>query len=221
MEYIDKSPLFKNLEKEEIEVQLAAVGAVKKFYEKDSYLFVQEDYPEKLYVLVEGSVAVSNIEEDGKRTIVNIFKKSGTVFGEVYVFMENRMYDYSCVALKDSVVLEIPKEEFLDYKNWDEPFVKVMIRNMINVLSQKAFYLNTKNLILSELTLRQKLMRFFQQNEQNGKVILKYNREELADYLGTTRPSVSREINKMKKEGLIDVRGKIVYLLKKGEDRDE
>ena len=29
MEYIDKSPLFKNLEKEEIEVQLAAVGAVK------------------------------------------------------------------------------------------------------------------------------------------------------------------------------------------------
>ena len=52
------------------------------------------------------------------------------------------------------------------------------------------------------------------------KVFLKYNREELADYLGTTRPSVSREINKMKKEGLIDVRGRIVYLLN-GEIADE
>ena len=172
-----------------------------------------EEFPEKLYILVEGSVAISNIEEDGKRTIVNIFKESGTVFGEVYVFMEERVYDYSCVALRDTTVLEIPKDTFLDYRNWDNPTIKVMIRNMINVLSQKAFYLNTKNLILSELTLRQKLLRFFEQNENSGKVLLKYNREELADYLGTTRPSVSREINKMKKEGLIDVRGRIVYLL--------
>ncbi len=221
MNYIEKSPLFKNLEQEETKRQLAAIGAVKNFYEKDSYVFIQEELPEKLYVLVEGSVAVSNIEEDGKRTIVNIFKESGTVFGEVYVFMEGREYDYSCVALKDSVVLEIPKNTFLDYKNWDDPTVKIMIRNMINVLSQKAFYLNTKNLILSELTLRQKLLRFFYQNEEEGKVFLKYNREELADYLGTTRPSVSREINKMKKEGLIDVRNKVVYLLNKGENANE
>lgn len=213
MNYLEKCPLFKNLEKEEVKEQLTAMGAVKNLYGKDSNIFEQEEFPEKLYILVEGSVAISNIEEDGKRTIVNIFKESGTVFGEVYVFMEERAYDYSCVALRDTTVLEIPKDTFLDYRNWDNPTIKVMIRNMINVLSQKAFYLNTKNLILSELTLRQKLLRFFEQNENSGKVLLKYNREELADYLGTTRPSVSREINKMKKEGLIDVRGRIVYLL--------
>lgn len=213
MNYLEKCPLFKNLETEEVKEQLTAMGAVKNLYGKDSNIFEQEEFPEKLYILVEGSVAISNIEEDGKRTIVNIFKESGTVFGEVYVFMEERAYDYSCVALRDTTVLEIPKDTFLDYRNWDNPTIKVMIRNMINVLSQKAFYLNTKNLILSELTLRQKLLRFFEQNENSGKVLLKYNREELADYLGTTRPSVSREINKMKKEGLIDVRGRIVYLL--------
>ena len=213
MNYLEKCPLFKNLEKEEVKEQLTVMGAVKNLYGKDSNIFEQEEFPEKLYILVEGSVAISNIEEDGKRTIVNIFKESGTVFGEVYVFMEERVYDYSCVALRDTTVLEIPKDTFLDYRNWDNPTIKVMIRNMINVLSQKAFYLNTKNLILSELTLRQKLLRFFEQNENSGKVLLKYNREELADYLGTTRPSVSREINKMKKEGLIDVRGRIVYLL--------
>lgn len=220
MNYLEKCPLFKNLEKEEVKEQLTAMGAVKNLYGKDSNIFEQEEFPEKLYILVEGSVAISNIEEDGKRTIVNIFKESGTVFGEVYVFMEERVYDYSCVALRDTTVLEIPKDTFLDYRNWDNPTIKVMIRNMINVLSQKAFYLNTKNLILSELTLRQKLLRFFEQNESGGKVFLKYNREELADYLGTTRPSVSREINKMKKEGLIDVRGRIVYLLN-GEIADE
>ena len=161
MNYLEKCPLFKNLEKEEVKEQLTAMGAVKNLYGKDSNIFEQEEFPEKLYILVEGSVAISNIEEDGKRTIVNIFKESGTVFGEVYVFMEERAYDYSCVALRDTTVLEIPKDTFLDYRNWDNPTIKVMIRNMINVLSQKAFYLNTKNLILSELTLRQKLLRFF------------------------------------------------------------
>ena len=31
------------------------------------------------------------------------------------------------------------------------------------------------------------------------------NREELADYLGTTRPSLSRELMNMQEEGLIEV----------------
>ena len=38
------------------------------------------------------------------------------------------------------------------------------------------------------------------------------NREELADYLGTTRPSLSRELMKMQEEGLIRVEKKFIYI---------
>lgn len=217
MEYLQKCSLFNNTDQVNLVKKLKENGATESFYEKDSYVFEQGELPEKLYILLEGSVAVSNIEEDGKRTIVNIFKERGTVFGEVYVFLEGRDYDYSCVALKDTRVFEIPKKILLRYENWENKDIKIMIRNMLDVLSRKALYLNEKNLILSELTLRQKLIRFFEQNKKDNIVQLKYSREELADYLGTTRPSVSREINKMKNEGLIDINGRTVYILNKGE----
>jgi CRP-like cAMP-binding protein len=37
------------------------------------------------------------------------------------------------------------------------------------------------------------------------RLLLNMNREELADYLGTTRPSLSRELMNMQEDGLIDV----------------
>ena len=38
------------------------------------------------------------------------------------------------------------------------------------------------------------------------------NREELSDYLGVTRPSLSRTLMEMQKQGLIRVKGKTIWM---------
>ena len=38
------------------------------------------------------------------------------------------------------------------------------------------------------------------------------NREQMADFLGVTRPSLSRELAAMRDEGLLDIRGKTIAL---------
>ncbi len=43
--------------------------------------------------------------------------------------------------------------------------------------------------------------------------LLEHNQVQLADYMAVTRPALSKEINKMVKEGLIEVNKKVVTLL--------
>ena len=206
------SDLFKNLTKEEIDSFIKENKGLRRSLKRGEEVFSQGEIPNYLFILEDGSVVVENISENGNRSIVNRFSNPGTVFGEVYLYLPERSYDYSCVCDVDSTILAIPKTALVmsgdNFKN-----IKV-INNMLLILSQKAFYLNQKLLIQSGKTLREKLSRFFLSNSKESSLELEFNREELADFFGVTRPSISREIMNMKRDGLIDVVGSKVILNK-------
>ena len=46
----------------------------------------------------------------------------------------------------------------------------------------------------------------------DGTVALAMNREELADWLNIARPSLSRELMRMQKDGFIEIKGKQIYI---------
>ncbi|WP_055078657.1 Crp/Fnr family transcriptional regulator [Lagierella massiliensis] len=206
------SDLFKNLTKEEIDSFIKENKGLRRSLKRGEEVFSQGETPNYLFILEEGSVVVENISENGNRSIVNRFSKPGTVFGEVYLYLPERSYDYSCVCDVDSTILAIPKTALVmsgdNFKN------SKVVNNMLLILSEKAFYLNQKLLIQSGKTLREKLSRFFLSNSKESSLELEFNREELADFLGVTRPSISREIMNMKRDGLIDVVGNKVILNK-------
>ena len=206
------SDLFKNLTKEEIDSFIKENKGLRRSLKRGEEVFSQGEIPNYLFILEEGSVVVENISENGNRSIVNRFSKPGTVFGEVYLYLPERPYDYSCVCDVDSTILSIPKTAFV--MNDDNFKNSKVVNNMLLILSQKAFYLNQKLLIQSGKTLRGKLSRFFLSNSKESSLELEFNREELADFLGVTRPSISREIMNMKRDGLIDVVGNKVILNK-------
>ena len=81
---------------------------------------------------------------------------------------------------------------------------------MLKILSRKAFFLNQKVLILSSFTLRQKIASYLLQRVResglkNESLNLIFKREELADFIGTTRPSLSREMLLMQDDGIIEL----------------
>ncbi|SHH45125.1 cAMP-binding domain of CRP or a regulatory subunit of cAMP-dependent protein kinases [Anaerosphaera aminiphila DSM 21120] len=200
------SELFQGLSKEEVEVFLGESLAKKSVVKKGEKIFSQGDKPKYLYILEEGAVVVESISQSGKRSIVNIFKESGTVFGEVYLYLGDGVYDYSCSANENSVVLSIPREKLSFNEMSDSVKVKI-INNMLTILSKKALYLNKKLLIATSFSIREKLAKYFlEQAGESELVELSFTREELADYLGVTRPSISRELMNMNSEGLIEIR---------------
>ncbi len=205
--------LFKGLSESEIEDFLNENNAIVKYYNENEYIFQQGDIPEYLYILLNGVINVERMEISGKRIIANQFREDNTVFGEVYLYVEKREYDYSALAVKDSKVLKI-KKEALEFNKGDK-YSRTITNNMLSILSNKAFYLNQKLLIYSSFSLRQKLSKFFLLiSENKNSIELKLNREELADFLGVARPSVSRELMNMQDDGIIKIEKNKVTLNK-------
>lgn len=72
----------------------------------------------------------------------------------------------------------------------------------------------TRLRILSYKNLRSRFVYYLTEHKTApDQALLEHNQVQLAEYLGVTRPALSKEINKMIKEGLISVDKKVVTLL--------
>ena len=69
--------------------------------------------------------------------------------------------------------------------------------------------------ILSYKNIRSRFIAYLfeQRFGDDHSINMEHNQVELADYLGVTRPALTKEISKMAKEGLLSIRGKQVVLL--------
>lgn len=201
----DRSNLFRGVDEEALDAYLKKLGAREREVASGEYIFREEDEAKGLYILFEGMVEVEKNDGSGKRQMVNRFDKPDTVFGEVYLFLEDRPYDFACRAVKDSRLLFVPKEAF-------DPaggaLAQRLTQNMLQVLAKKAYFLNQKMLILSAGSIRKKIARHLLFKNPGGEPMMLMNREELADYLAVPRPSLSRELMKMHREGYIDLEGR-------------
>lgn len=203
---LKKSLLFYNMSNAEIEHSLECSKSQIVSYKKDEMIFYMDDKPEKLHVLIEGSVAVCYDSLSGKRNIITTINHEGDLFGEVFLFLDKQVYENYTVAVTDTKVLEMPKDYLYITCGKGCNFHTVLTSNMLSILAGKAYYLNQKLNILSGHTLRQKICKLLVRNStKDGNVELHMNREELADFLNVARPSLSRELMKMQDEKLIEI----------------
>lgn len=200
-------PLFKNLTEKDLKILEENIKIEEKTYEKGSYIFNQGDIKGDLYFLIEGSILVAKFDSNGKRSIIQTFNNKG-IFGEVYAYL-NEPFDFSALVQKKSKILVI--KEFRNLINEFMP--KSFLINYIDLISKKCLVLSQKNQITNQFTLRQKIANFLLIEEENNKIKLKQTREELADFLSTTRPSLSRELSNMADENIIKISGKDIYIL--------
>lgn len=200
-------PLFKNLTEKDLKILEENIKIEEKTYEKGSYIFNQGDVKGDLYFLIEGSILVAKFDSNGKRSIIQTFNNKG-IFGEVYAYL-NEPFDFSALVQKKSKIMVI--KEFRNLINEFMP--KSFLINYIDLISKKCLVLSQKNQITNQFTLRQKIANFLLIEEENNKIKLKQTREELADFLSTTRPSLSRELSNMAEENIIKISGKDIYII--------
>ena len=90
----------------------------------------------------------------------------------------------------------------------------MITRNMLEIQSEKNFSMTRKLHLLSGTTLRERIsLWLLEQAGEDNIVNLTMNREELADYLGTARPSLSRELMKMQQEKLIEADRSVIRII--------
>ena len=203
----DRNNLFSGVNEKDLTAHLNKCGAREREIPAGDYVFREGDEAKGLFILLDGAVEVEKNDFSGKRHMVNRFRQKGTVFGEVYLFLEDRPYDFACRAIEDCRLLFVPREAF---DPSESAVARKLVANMLSVLAKKAYFLNQKMVVLSAGSMEKKIARHLLFVNPTGEDFELMNREALADYLAVPRPSLSRTLMKMHREGLIDLDGRKV-----------
>lgn len=204
--------LFMGLSEDNIQDYLNKHSCLYRKYKAKNYIFRQNEKNEKIFILIAGEVVICKDFYTGHRHNVAVFNNAGEMFAEVYAFLQHQSIDYSAYARVDSTVLELPNAMFLQdgVKNNID---LIVLNNFIRILANKAYFLNQKLQILTAKTLRSKLSNLIIANiNDSGYWVMNMTREALADYLNVARPSLSRELMNMQKEGLIRIDANKIFV---------
>ncbi|MGL4655060.1 MAG: Crp/Fnr family transcriptional regulator [Sarcina sp.] len=209
-ENLKESKLFSSFSNEELQKLRDSNEYFIKSYKKDDVLFIEEEDCEHLSIILAGKVELQKLDSAGNILIVSSFE-TGNSFGEALLFGDRHQYPMSVIAKEDCTVIHIKKDYIFSLCTSNEVFLKELLR----LFSNKALILNSKLKQVSMKSLREMISHFLvtkYNQTQNPIITTHMSKKEWAEKLGVQRPSLSRELIKMKLEGLIEYNRKEVII---------
>lgn len=203
-------PLFNDLPKNIQQTLLDKLDYTVYQIERNEVILRQNTICKHLYILLKGKLRVDIIDALGNEVLIehivaprafatpHLFKKDGTLPATFTVMDEGIFF----TATKESVFSLISEHPDI-------------LKNFLCITGNCTKCTVTRLHALSHKNVRNRFIVYlFEQKQKDSNIIeIEHNQVQLADYLCVTRPALSKEINKMVKEGLIRIKGKKVELL--------
>ncbi|MBQ8907031.1 MAG: Crp/Fnr family transcriptional regulator [Clostridia bacterium] len=206
LDTVCRSPLFVNLSLQEVEEGLAFFRAYRQRYEKGT-LFHPTGTPLYAFGLVlSGTVRIFADDFHGEPMLM-ANPSVGEMFGESLSFLGVEDSPVYMVAAEDATVLWLYAEGLRSPLALRDGRGFLFYSRFTACLASRALSMNRRIQILSKPTLRLRLLTFFSQcEEQYGARTfhIPFDRAALASYLAVNRAALSRELSKMKEEGILD-----------------
>ncbi len=201
--------LFSGFENKELYTLLKKESLIQSFTENE-IIYLQNEKANTMDIILEGNIIIQNI--DAKGNILSITSLSqGDMLGGNLIFSNKNEYPMTIIAKTNVKLLKISKNTILDLSQVNKKF----LINLLELFSDKALVLTTKINSLAMKTIREKIMEFllFEVKRQNSNtIILSLSKKDLSERFGIERPSLQRELKKMKTEELIDYDAKSITL---------
>lgn len=203
---LKKCELFEGIEVKELHSLLVCLKPKMQSFSRNDFIVRSGDSLESLGIVLEGEASVFKETLKGDRLLMKNLGV-GEMFGEIAAFAQQTSWPALVKANTSVVILFIPKEKIVgqcaNLCGWHH----AMITNMLRVVSGRALVLSRKMDYLSIKTMRAKLATFLYEHylkKGAATFMLPMNRVQLADFLNVSRPSMSRELARMRDEGIID-----------------
>ena len=208
LEEVSKTSLFQGIDIDDIRVMLNCMKPRMCGYKRNDYIVTGGDAYDSVGIVVHGAATVSKENAQGNRIVMTILKQ-GDIFGEIIAFSSQTTWPATVQAQERCAVLFLPRGKIVGDCGCDRMCSghKAFIRNFLRVISERAIMLNKKVEYLTIKSMSGKISTYLlEQYKKQGNVelTLPLNRNELADFLNVSRPSMSREMSKMRDEGMIE-----------------
>jgi len=201
--------LFERISESDLEHMLKCLDSKQSAYEKNDIIFLTDDPISQIGIILSGNVQIIKEDYLGNSTILTELSV-GDIFGETIACAGVIKSPVTVLAITQCEVL------FIDYKKVVTTcstaciFHTRLIENMLKLLASKNLMLNQKIELISKRTTREKLISYFALQTKQSKrntFTIPFTRHELADYLCVDRSAMSRELSKMRDEGILNFKG--------------
>ena len=162
---------------------------------RGEFLFREGQLCNQVAIVVSGQVKISSISYSGSEVVFNVLEKD-EMFGNNLIFSDNPTYKGDVIALKDSVIVLIKKENLEYLLQSNREFLLVYL----NIQSNFGKKLNSTIKMLSFSSAEERFL--FYLHENKGEISY-HTITELADILHLKRETLSRVLTKLEKENAI------------------
>lgn len=180
-------------------------------YGKNNIIHFSGEVCSKLEIILSGNVMIERIDESGGIMAIAAFYKNEILGGNL-LFSKKPYYPMTITAKQETVILEIRKERLLDIFFQNQEF----LRCYLGYVSDHATILGDRIKHYVNITIRESILSYlkYEQKQQNSNCIkLIISKKALAERIGVQRTSLSRELAKMRQDGLIKYDAKTIELL--------
>ena len=198
---IRSTTLIKSLSGEDILTNLKSGKFKVTSYKKSSVVHFDGERCSKLEIILSGRVAVDRIDESGNLLTISAFYK-GDILGGNLLFSKSPYYPMTVSTQLPTDILEIDRETLFELF-CNNP---IFLRTYLELTSDRAFILGNKIKHYINKTIRESIMNYlnYESKIQNSnRIKLNTTKKSLAEKIGVQRTSLSRELAKMRDDGLI------------------
>lgn len=213
---LKNSMLFKDMNDKEITEAVNSLSVTKKFYKKDELILMAGSTTNFLGMVLSGSLTIEINDVWGNRTILSYVEK-GEFFAEAFAILQDELVsvdvnanEESEIALFDMSMLHILKQT---YREW----LLKLLNNLLLISVQKNMMLSQRSIHTSSKSARGRIMAFLNNTALKTKTTeftIPFNRQQMADYLNLDRSALSKELGKMRDDGMIKFRKNYFKIIK-------
>lgn len=203
-----KVPIFASLSDEDLS-RISAMIKHRK-YAKGQALILEEQPTDTLYIIQQGHVKLSKMTPQGKEQILHVLT-TGDFFGELNIFNSEELSNFSAYALQDTSICMLTKTD-MEQLITENPAISF---KLLKTVTKRLAH--TENLAQSLATKDPEIriacmileLSDIYGKQRGGRVHidLPLSREELANYVGVTRETISRKFAIFEDLGLIELIG--------------
>ena len=198
--------LFSGIDEKSIVSLLTCISVQQKDYKKGDCIFMSGDTLNQIGLVYQGCVHMVKEDSSGKSSIYVVISE-GELFGETFNCSDSFASTVSFWAAADCTILYLPFDRILHACKSDCDLRRQLTVNMIEQIALKNKQFIQKIEIISKKTIQERVLTYLslQSNiDDNGYFTSSLSRMELADYLCVDRSALTRELSKLKNEGIID-----------------
>lgn len=202
-----KISIFQNLSRKDLIEIIKMTGH--KTYNRGEIIFQEGNEADTLYLINEGKIKLFNYTKNGKEQILHILS-DGDFFGELNLLKKGE-YSFYAEAITSTKVCTLKKEKMSNLII-ERPEIGL---NILEVVVERLSKVETlvKNMSTNEVEVRiayllLELINKYGSRTINGlEIESPITREEMSNYTGLARETISRKLKKFEKEGIIKLVG--------------